>query len=87
MKTKIETSEAATRRLIADPDSWPNWPLLPVKNKQLRDTTGFPRIGVLLAGNTGLVVEGNMFEGIEKDAPSWKYDSVDAMLAAGWEVD
>lgn len=81
--------------MIRDPGQWPKWPLLPVVN---RKPVGMPDGGVLIAGDpTNTVYRINLWSvpsGVVKDTivnnpdiPRTTYDSIEAMLQAGWEVD
>ena len=77
-----------------EPRCWPKWPVLPVKNyREPGDIPGFPKQGVLIDTPNRLltiVYMVNMYmlnaQPIEQ-VPQVKFDSVDDLLAAGWEVD
>lgn len=73
---------------IQDPDNWPYWPVLPMKNK----------------GAVGLLFDyGNVFRPdirpeirlcnlwsnpeVMRNAQVLKFDSLEALIAAGWVVD
>ncbi len=76
-----------------DAKKWPCYPFLPLKNKQKRDVTNFPGLGVLaeVGGKVELCVykvdlyqlQPNFPIGVEKES----YNSVAEMARAGWEVD
>lgn len=74
------------KEIITDPDSWPCWPVLPLKrkNNSLEDKN----LGILLAGKL-TVYHVYMFD-IPQDLskePKTKYNHVDELLADGWRVD
>jgi hypothetical protein len=76
---------------------WPNWPIQPIRNRQLR-SQNLPDIGVLI--DTGKISETpkvepvvylvNMFNLPKLPLAEWpqkRFDSFDALLDAGWEID
>lgn len=78
------------RKMMSNPKTWPNWPLLPVK----RETANGYEVGVIaaikgqltwvyLCNFWGLVAKSESM----KDARILKYNSLDELLAAGWIVD
>ena len=71
---------------LGNPDKWPAWPLCPVKGYR----NGELVCGAVCEGSL-MVVEGNIFSGwtaeTYADAKKWQYDSFEAMVADGWEVD
>jgi hypothetical protein len=84
---------------IKDTLGWPCWPVLPVKNTQDRESNGFPKTGVLLDPvilglnqdvPQAVVYDHNLF--LKLDTANLppvlvQYESLDALLAAGWVVD
>jgi hypothetical protein len=85
-----ETREQATARMVPNPDSWPSWPLLPLKNNKQKDANGFARLGCLYGDGTIQVFLVNMFEWGKKPLDQIEhetYANVDALIRAGWLVD
>lgn len=84
-----ETVEA-TKRMVVDPDTWPNWPVLPVKRRgRTFDEDG---MGVLLdtVEDKGKIVvhHVNMFMlKMLPDAKTTVFADVEGFLDAGWVVD
>lgn len=77
----------ASKQMIESPNEWPRWPVLPVK--QRTDMTIEPGIlfGDPVPGNVK-VHHCNMFAITEcSEHEHSAYDSVDALLEAGWVVD
>ena len=68
------------------PDLWPRWPILPVV---IRGSD--PKSGVMIELNKRvepIVYEGYMFDMANiNDMPPIEYDSFEALVDAGWEVD
>ncbi len=100
LTSNMEKSMVATRdhkAKILDPDSWTRWPILPMKRK----IKGL-ECGVMfhseaheyaIAGKGKFIVYiANLFM-LPKDAEGWaqlvkhEYDTIEALLADGWEVD
>jgi len=82
--------ERDSRAFIENPDIWGCWPVCPVK--RYRNKPDDPELGVILAveGMENVVLLTNMFlltKNVAYDGPQIKYDSLDDLLAAGWEVD
>lgn len=84
------------KELILDTWSWPNFPILPVKNYKLVKPGEMPECGVITASQVGAggkiqVLMVNIWaltkETKEEDLQKMDYDSLDAMLAAGWVGD
>lgn len=76
--------------MINSPDLWPCWPLLPLKNPKMDDPNmpGTSAPGVIIYTNPTRVILGCMFlMNFTDDTPSIQYESVQAMLDAGWIVD
>jgi len=77
---------------IRDPDHWPAWPCLPMKQGHGNDR----RIGFLWDSSGGLdgplpepvrIYLANMFTTVTGETPCIDYPTVDDLLGAGWEVD
>jgi hypothetical protein len=73
------------------PASWPHWPLLPVKNKQTKDESGFPLLGVMVEGSA-TVYNVNVWDipnvNNTNELPAHKqYATVLEAEHDGWEVD
>lgn len=85
-------SERAERESYAkqmkDSDSWPRWPVLPVKRS---GGHGMPDLGIMVAGKGPIVYHiglyelqpGQLWDSISREC----YESVEALVAAGWRVD
>lgn len=81
------------RDKIIHDDKWPAWPLLPVKRGDM--SLKNKNLGVLYAtkefcAGKMTVFHVNLFdlpEGSLRDVPQTSYESVEAMLADGWQVD
>jgi hypothetical protein len=91
-KPQRESHEEATKRLLVDQNSWPLWPVLPLKRPSKKDKYGLPEIAFVLADNYLKVVCCSMYDIQEnKDkyyaAQRIQYDSVDKLLLDGWRVD
>lgn len=76
--------------MMLNPLRWPRWPWLPVK----RYLGGRMECGLLYADDSTEVILGNLYAlepGLktlaERGLASKKYESVDALVADGWEVD
>jgi hypothetical protein len=90
IKAKAETIEDVTRRMVADPDSWPHWPLLPLK----RYTPNVEcACQVEISGGGFMLVKANLWAGPEAARKAiaakevYWYDTVDDLIADGWIVD
>lgn len=85
--TTYNNAEEATKGMIYDPDSWPCWPVLPVKQR------GTGRYGALLGdqkpGEPIKVYEGvNLFGRPPDPLPEpLLFDDPYDMIAQGWVVD
>lgn len=101
------------RWMINNPEEWPQWPFLPVKNPELIRKLGFSSdqgdqaFGVILAYTdkkhwlyekvAPVIVHlnvfdlpkapNNTFKYLLENFPKTKFESLDALLAAGWVVD
>jgi len=78
-----------SKEFIEQPDNWPTWPLLPVKNRERRDDFG-PSTGLIHAAQLTIVRLGNMFDmNREKwdNAEKLEFADVQALVDAGWEPD
>ena len=86
MKTQLREPDYAA--MIANENGWQCWPFLPMKNPGVRDSSGWPKLGYMLAGNGQKlkVYEGLILLATEND-PFTEYPSIAAILAAGWVVD
>jgi hypothetical protein len=74
---------------MGDEDSWPGWPILPLKKKgSVHDEKG---TGVLVAGHGPVIYLINMYAitGLAsiKAAEQLKFDSLTAIVDNGWVVD
>ena len=82
------------KELMQDTQNWPNWPILPVKNYKLVKPGELPECGIIFsqeveAGKdvTVFVVNIFMLPADLSNVPQTKYESLDALLAAGWVGD
>ena len=73
--------------MLRDSDSWNNWPVLPVVNRDREHT--WPDAGVVYADGSARVHLVNMWNMKAEwpDHKSEKFVDFEAMLDAGWEVD
>lgn len=78
--------QATDREMILDQDSWPWWPMLPMKrkNNSLEDKN----LGVLLSDKM-TIYHFYMFDAPKTlvNVPKTEYTDVDALLADGWRID
>jgi hypothetical protein len=90
-KAKTPTIEDVTRRMIADEDAWPRWPVLPLK-RYAPDL----ECGCLVAAPgslaiTRIVTRTNLWAGGHAEAiragDCYRYATVDDLIADGWVVD
>ena len=83
--TPRETAEQATARMFQDEDSWPNWPVLPIKK---RDSTRPEDCGLLFTGGNVVYLK-NLFDPtpIDDSTPKLEFADRDAIITAGWIVD
>jgi hypothetical protein len=86
--------QAEELALFNQPMNWPRWPVLPVKHRREKDSTGFPKLGVVLDHSvmpTIKVYEANMLmlpttqEGWDK-LPFTPYHTAEECLA-DWMID
>jgi hypothetical protein len=79
---------------IRNPDLWPVWPRLPVK--RYAPGSHHAEMGVVLDESGGLdgplpepvrVYLGNLYDDAIQHREYLRYETVDDMLGAGWEVD
>lgn len=73
----------ATIKMVSNEDSWPGWPVLPLKN------THNHKLGLLFTGHPNRVFEGNIFSlpGDLTTLPNQTYSSAQDMMLDGWRVD
>lgn len=79
-------------RCIETKDSWPCWPVLPIKNKTGREPHQFPRLGVLVdCGENGVryIPDVSLFDSSEIIAKLDTAPTADVagLEAEGWVVD
>ena len=70
------------------PHVWPCWPVCPVK--RYVEQGKFPDTGVILADGTWIVYRICLFlltKGELESCEKHEYESVEALVADGWEVD
>lgn len=70
---------------LQNPLLWPAWPLLPLKRFRGKER----EFGYVVAqkGHLTEIRAGNIFAAKETDPVRWTYDTPEAMLADGWQVD
>ena len=82
------------RKMMADPRTWPSWPMLPVKRAKDHDLE--PGFMVAIQGKLTTVFLVNpwaiwagerKFKEVLKNGPKKEYKSLDELLADGWVVD
>jgi len=73
------------RELIEHPEAWPVYPKLPMKRRR---RVGMPGLGYLLAGDVSdgkvIVHKGLIYS---EATETVEFESIDALLEAGWVVD
>lgn len=78
------------RAMILDPDRWPAWPRLPIKNPGRFNDSEERAFGVLLAEDVResgpITVRLHLIFEAANGATE-RFDDVDALLDAGWTVD
>ncbi len=80
-------AERDDKAMIENPQLWPCWPVLPVVNRGAYDPEHpLGNDGLIMSGRPTVVVLSNMFMRRVVE-PCIEYESVDALLAAGWTVD
>lgn len=94
MNSRIASLPAGPQRdeaYLSDVTLWPNWPFAPLKHTTQRDSTGFPVLGVVLAGDAKPTVYVTCMFGITQQAlqecERREYETLAALLADGWTVD
>jgi len=108
----MKYEEMSDREMIRNPDVWPAWPFLPMKNYNTDSTKD---LGVMLAHYdkerwpnekiVPIVIQVNLidilplirppeneltpiiFKYMVENLPKVEFESLDALLAAGWVVD
>jgi hypothetical protein len=90
------TDEDADFKMMSDPDQWPVWPMLPLKNKQQRGAGNMARLGVLINpylrnNETFFVPDKLIFERIKPEdlAPEnvVSHENMRSLIEQGWVVD
>jgi hypothetical protein len=83
------------KAIVNNPETWPNWPVLPVKREFNKDEIGivtpeFPSTVIMInmwMVRGGLVQENGKAFINGEEIPTMSYESVDAMFEDGWVVD
>ncbi len=79
-----EMEKKITLEFLADPDTWPKWPALPLK----RRTPKGPDLAVVMAGNRTKLYLTNLYMLGQADKLEFlQYDSVEDVVKAGWIID
>jgi len=80
--------------MILNPNQWPQWPYLPLKNRRIRDASGHMAQGVLreaglLEPRAGIFefAEGANLFALDEFQGTWTPIDPAELLANGWEVD
>lgn len=86
------TRPPSLTRCIETKDTWPCWPVLPIKNAKGIEPGHFPRFGVLVdCGDDGIrfVVDVNIFdrEAIVEKLDAAPTADITTLEAEGWVVD
>lgn len=81
----------ATIRMVPDPNTWPRWPVLPLKTttKEFPDNLGY-MLNSTFEGSTPkpyVIKWGCIFMIQENDPVAGIYETLEDLLAAGWYVD
>jgi hypothetical protein len=80
--------EERSLKHLQDPNQWCHFGVCPVKNREKGD--GFPLCGLVPKGKS-IVKILNLFAGWTPDewdaAETYEYDSLESLVADGWEVD
>lgn len=71
---------------IKDIDRWPYFPWCPIKNPNKRESGGFPKIAQIHSSELSNVRSGSIWNSTTPEIIE-EYDSVEALVAAGWVVD
>ena len=86
----ILDSDEAQVEFIEDPDRWPVWPHLPMKNTADVNESGFSQMGFIFGDPTRplRIYLGNMYALQKPDEREYvEFKSAAAAVAAGWRVD
>ncbi len=76
------------RKFIDNPDTWLNWPFLPVKRYNEGEPGAFPTVGIIHVSNKTTVYLRNLFDLPDTARTEKKeYDNLDALFDDGWVVD
>lgn len=72
---------------IKDQDSWPIWPILPLKRKD--NSLQNKNLGFLHVQTPLVIYHAYIFDlpATLEGVPQTKYESIEALLADGWRVD
>ena len=90
----LTESQEEDLKIINNPDEWPHEVLLPLKNRTTAQPGDMPDDAFLVRGSGPKLYMENLFE--LKDGPLLpqlvglpvlEFESFEAMLKAGWEVD
>lgn len=88
MTEKPRSIEEATLQMLNDPSSWPRWPWLPMKKRPggIADPNG---LGYIYGdpGQPIILHVGNMLSTDMSKLPTLTFESVEALMQAGWVVD
>jgi hypothetical protein len=87
----LNEQQQADLKMISEPNEWPNVIILPLVNREERN---LPRCAFLVRGDGPNLYKKNMFELVGgpllpqlADVPTTEFESFEAILEAGWEVD
>ena len=86
----VDAYREALLRMGPDPNSWPLWPVLPVKSRTKKEASGIPQLGYLFEQAEGeplRVRDGNIYAPKADDPIIATYSSWQEMVADGWVVD
>lgn len=87
-QTPAEQERDSHVAMMRDEDSWPHWPILPLKRRV--DGSGWPEVAVMFGDTDNgqvAVYLSSMFQPITTSTPKLVYDSHEAAYADGWRID
>lgn len=79
-----EPDQVDDATFMGDPNRWPRWPILPVKQR------GTFKVGVMLEGDNGvapIVYLTNMYAMDLTECEKMEFKTISELVDAGWRVD
>lgn len=86
-KTYVSSRAERERTMLRNEDMWPKWPVLPLKRYRGQ---GAMEPGCLYSGQGPVVFLTSMYKlssAALSNMPMVSYESYDALMADGWQVD